>query len=171
MPIIEQTGAVDPLIATGDLVGFRGAPFPDAVTQAAAESVRSECGWHIAPSVTQTVAVRTGGVGTVLLPSLRVESVALVTDKDGVELTGWDAWENGVLERSSAFPKVILVTLTHGFAVCPTDLLGIIAERASAQAEGRIKSESLAGRSVSLDSGYDPVTAPILARYKLPSRP
>lgn len=160
-----------PLAAGADLVGFRGAPFPEAVTQAAAESVRAECGWHIAPHLELTIKVRTGGADTVLLPSLKVVVVLSVVDQDGAAVTGWESWENGVLERPGGFPNVVTINFVHGYPRCPKDLLGIIAERASASAAGRVKSESLAGRSVSLDSGYDPVTAPILNTYKLGARP
>lgn len=160
-----------PLVEAVDLSEFRGAPFTLAVVGAAAESVRDECGWHIAPSAMESVRVR-GGSRVVLLPSLHVTDVASVVDGDGVAVTGWDWFENGVLELpSGVFPRVVSVTFTHGYASCPRALLPIVAERASAQAAGRIKSEALAGRSVSLEGGYDPVTAPVLARYKLPTRP
>jgi len=158
---------VAPLVAVSDLVGFRGAPFPAAVTQAAAESVRSECGWHIAPRIEQTIMVRTGGGDTVLLPSLQVAEVASVTDRAGAAVDGWEVWSNGILERPGGFPRTIVVTFTHGYTACPKDLLGIIAERASAQAAGRVKAESLAGRSVQLDGGYDPLTQTIINAYRL----
>lgn len=156
-----------PLVEAGDLAAFRGAPFDDAVTKAAAESVRTECGWHIAPDIEQTIIVRTGGTDTVLLPSLHVTEVAAVTDRDGTPVDGWEAWSNGILERPGGFPNAIEITFTHGHETCPPDLLPIIAERAAAQAAGRIKSEALAGRSVQLEGGYDPVTETTINAYRL----
>lgn len=159
-----------PLVASADLSGFRGAPFAASVAEAAAESVRAECAWHIAPSVTETVKLRGEG-GVVLLPSLRVTGVASITDADGNPVEGWEWWPNGVVEVSGSFPRIVNVTFTHGYESCPKELLPIIAERAQSQASGRIKSEALAGRSVSLEGGYDPVTSVVLARYKLNGGP
>jgi hypothetical protein len=156
-----------PLVDVADLSEFRGAPFTAVVVGAAADSVRSECGWHVAPSASEVVRLR-GGSRVLLLPSLHVTAVASITDGDGNAVTGWDWFENGVVELpSSSFPRVVSVTFTHGYESCPQALLPIIAERASAQASGRIKSEALAGRSVSLEGGYDPVAAGVLARYTL----
>lgn len=160
-----------PLIAAADLAGFRGAPFSAQVTEAAAESVRSECDWHLAPSVTETVKLRGGG-GVLILPSLRVTAIASITGVDGTVVDGWEWMPNGVVERmAGAFPRFVNVTFTHGYDACPKELLPIIAERAQSQASGRIKSEALAGRSVSLEGGYDPATEGALAKYRLNSRP
>lgn len=167
MPAYATIPNMAPLAAAADLVDFRGAPFPDPVTQAAGESVRSECGWHIAPQLEQTIKVRTGGADTVLLPSLKVFAVLSVVDRDGAAVAGWEVYEDGVLERPGGFPDIVTVTFVHGYTSCPKDLLGIIAERASASAGGRVKSEALAGRSVQLEGGYDPITQTTIAAYRL----
>lgn len=159
-----------PLIDSVDLAGFRGAPFSPAVVEAAAESLRSECGWHIAPVAEDTVRLRGGG-SILLLPSLRVSGVASVVDGEGVAVTDWEWFESGVLERAGGFPRVVVVTFTHGYDWCPRELLPVIAERASSQASGRIKSEALAGRSVSLEGGYDPITDRLVSRYKVNGGP
>lgn len=159
------------LIQAADLVGFRGAPFAAAVLAAAAESVRADCEWHIAPSVTETRKLR-GGDRVLILRSLRVTAVTSILDADGNAIDGWDWWENGVVERrSGVFPKSVTVTFTHGYTTCPKELLPIIAERALSQASGRIKSEALAGRAVSLEGGYDPAGSGVLAKYALNGRP
>lgn len=162
-----RTPGLSPLVSASALAGFRGAPFPETTVEAAAETVRAECGWHIAPEVEQTTKVRTGGLDTVNLPSLHVVEVVSVLDRAGAEVTGWDFWDHGVLERPGGFPDVITVKFRHGYESCPKDLHGIIAERSGSQASGRIKAESLAGRSVQLDGGYDPNTPAILAGYRL----
>lgn len=156
-----------PLVQPADLGGFRGAPFEETVVTAAGESIRSECGWHIAPALEQTTRIRTGRLDTVNLPSLHVVDVVSVLDRDGAPVTGWDWWEHGVLDRPGGFPETITVTFRHGYEACPKDLYGIIAERSGSQATGRIKAEALMGRSVQLDGGYDPNTPAILAGYRL----
>lgn len=155
------------LVSAADLAGFRGAPFPETTVQAAAETVRAECGWHIAPQIEQTIKVRTGGADSVNLPSLMVYDVLAVTDRFGTAVTGWDFWEHGVLDLPGGFPDVIKVTYIHGYRTCPKDLHGIIAERSGSQVSGRVLAESLAGRSVQLDGGYDPNTPAILNAYRL----
>lgn len=162
-----RTPGMGPLVSATDLAGFRGAPFPDTLVEAAAETVRAECGWHIAPAVEQTVKVRTGGMDTVNLPSLYVTDVVSVLDRAGAPVTGWDFWEHGVLECPGGFPDIIKVTFKHGYESCPKDLHSIIAERSGSQVSGRVLAESLAGRSVQLEGGYDPNTPTILAGYRL----
>lgn len=161
---------MDPLIQASDLNGFRGAPFSAQVTEAAAQSLRTECKWHIAPSVTQTVKVRAGG-SVLLLPSMYVTAVASVADMLGNVITGWDWSTEGIIERAAGFPSFVAVTFTHGYTTCPKELLPIIAERALSQASGRVKSEALAGRSISLEGGYDPVNGAVLAKYIVNGRP
>lgn len=162
---------IGPLVTPADLAAFRGGPFGEAVTNAAAQSVRTECGWHIAPSTKQTIAVRTGGADAILLPSLHVTAVNSVTDRNGTPVDGWDVWSNGILERPGGFPDAVQITFTHGFETCPKDLLGIIAERAASQASGRIKSEAAGGVSISMESGYDPATMAALAKYLIEGGP
>lgn len=162
---------MEPLVKGLELVGFRGAPFPAAVLEGAAESVRTECEWHIAPVIETTVKIRAGGADTVLLPTLRLIKVEEVTSTTGEVLTGWEELENGVLERPGGFPRFIIVRFTHGYAKCPAELLSVIAERSVSGAAGRISQESLGSRSVSLESGYDSVSMSVLQKYKLQGGP
>lgn len=160
---------LESLAAVTDLAGFNGGPFTQAVVDSAGDSIRDECGWHIAPEVTATVKFR--GEGTlILLPTLRLTTVTSIKDRDGVEIDGVDWYENGVVERAGGFPSFVEVTFVHGFRVCPRSLLAIVAERSAARSAGRIKSEALAGRSVSLEGGYDPVSSRTLNAYRLQGR-
>lgn len=156
-----------PLVQASDLAGFRGAPFSEQVTQAAAESVRADCEWHIAPIVTETVKLRARGT-LLLLHSLRVLSIATIYDDQGVLLSDYGWAPNGILERPSGFPNLVTVTYTHGYESCPVELLPVIAERALAQASGRVRSESSGGRSVSLEGGDDTALVGVLSRYRVP---
>jgi hypothetical protein len=159
-----------PLATAAELAGFKGGPFTDPVVQAAGDSIRDECGWHIAPAITTTMQFRGEGT-TILLPTMRLIEAPVVTDADGQRLPGVEWYRNGVLECPTGFPRYVEVMFRHGYPECPKSLLPIITERAQASAGGRIKSEALAGRSVSLEGGYDPVTPGVLSRYKLQDGP
>ena len=161
---------MEPLVDAGALDGFPGAPFDLAVVLAASDSVRHDCGWHIAPEVTETVELESDGP-IVALRSLRVAGVEAVRDAQTNEvLTGWQLRRAGVLYRSGGWPRLVEVDLTHGYEVCPHALRPVIAERAAAIARGGyVRQESLAGRSVTLaatSEGRDP-----LAKFQLPPRP
>ena len=158
------------LATAEDLAAFKGAPFSPPVIEGAAESVRDECGWHIAPNVTSSVRMRGGGT-VLLLPTLRLTGVGLIKTSDGTVITGWDWLPNGVVERPGGFPRIVEVHFTHGYDKCPASLLGVIAERASSGSYGRVRQESLGGRSVSLESGYDTVGGSVVQKYTLPKRP
>lgn len=159
-----------PLAVASDLAAFKGAPFSPPVIEGAGESIRDECGWHIAPVKTDTVRLRGGGC-VLILPSLHVTDVVSVSTPDGAVVTGWDWLPNGVVERRVPFPRVVIVEFTHGYAKCPAALLGVIAERASTGSYGRVRQESLGSRSVALESGYDSVGGSVVQKYTLPGRP
>jgi hypothetical protein len=141
------------------------------VLNAAAGQVRAECDWHIAPEVTETLTLETDCGTVVLLPSLYVKSVDEVRSEDGTVLTGWKWRQNGVLRYKSGWPDVIEVDLVHGYTKCPDELVAVVAERAQRIKGGGVKSESLAGRSVSLEVGPGQVSAEVVARYTRPGRP
>ena len=162
---------LEPLVQGAELVGFRGAPFPPAVLNAAAQSLRTECEWHIAPVVESTVKLRAGTSDTVLLPTMHLVEVLEVTSSAGDVVTGWEAMSDGTVERQGGFPRFINVRFKHGHEICPAELLAVIAERAVSGAAGRITAESLGGRAVSLESGYDSVSMAVLQKYKLQGGP
>lgn len=125
------------LVTGADLAGFPGAPFTDAVADAAGESVRDEAGWHIAPEVTETLTVWSEGGVALLLPSLRVVSVSEIRDVTGDTsevLTGWEDRGSGILYRATGWPvnRRLEVDLVHGHTTVPKALLPVIAHRAQA---------------------------------------
>lgn len=158
------------LAVAADLAAFKGAPFSPAVIEGAAESIRDDCGWHIAPLITSTVRMRGGG-RVLILPTLRLTEVISIKSTGGDVVAGWDWLPNGVIERLGGFPRFVEVDFVHGYDKCPASLLGVIAERASSGSYGRVKSESIGGRSVSMDSGYDSVGGAAVQKYTLPGRP
>jgi hypothetical protein len=158
-----------PLLSTSDLTGFPGAPFSDAIVKAAAESVRRDAGWHIAPQVQQTVTVEPQG-GVVLLPSLHIVSVHSVTS-DGQEVTDWRFAESGVLHGT--FPSGPLkVVFTHGFSECPAELLPVVAERAHAyQQDQRVSQEQSGAEMIAYAAPSVGRGVPrMLKLYRLPGR-
>ncbi|QDF19519.1 head-to-tail adaptor [Arthrobacter phage Kumotta] len=161
-----------PLLDPTALNGFPGAPFTAGVAAAAAGQIRDECAWHIAPEITETVTIWTDRDAVALLPSLKVKEVLAVRDADGNAVDGWKVKSNGVLRRTSGcWPEEIEVEFTHGYETCPSGLVAVVAERARDIKSGRVKSESLAGRSVSLDTGAGDGSTNAIAKYALPGRP
>lgn len=136
------------LATVDDLAGLPGGPFSPEAVRAAGEIVRRMCGWHVAPSVTETILVDSPGGDVLWLPSRHVTDVATVRDMTGsdpVDLTGWRWSEAGLL--SGRFPagfRAVEVTLTHGYPSCPADLLPVVADRT----RRRVMAESLGARSV-----------------------
>lgn len=145
---------------------------------AACAAVRSYCGWHVGPSVTETVRVRAHG-GVIVLPSLRVQSVASVAVKGTVlDATAWELTDLPTVWLASC-PSVLIadVTMTHGFDPVPDDLLGALSEAASRGLTGSLISQvgqvrysaGVAGISGAARFALDQVA--VLDRYRLPPRP
>lgn len=162
---------IAPLVYAVDLADFPGAPFKDSTVKAAAGQVRRICGWHIAPSLTQSLTLDHDGSSVLYLPSLRVTDVASVRDLTGStprEISNWRWSGAGMIEGS--FPggfRAVEVTLTHGYAECPDDLLPVLASRT----QRRAMQESLGSRSVSYSAEGDRAFESTLESYRLGPRP
>lgn len=139
---------------------------PEFLLRSVGDTIRQYCGWHIAPSITQTVTnIEVGRAGIVMLPSLHVTDVALVAlqANAGADLIPLDpttyTWhQEGYVEPvnranfgavsgywyepSPAFLPITssgmaTVTMTHGYASLPSDLKRVAYELAGwAQALG-----------------------------------
>jgi hypothetical protein len=137
---------------------------------AAQKSVRSYCGWHIAPNLEQDITLDGDGTKTLLLPSMHVTDVASVL-VDGKDLVGEIDWSaKGIVQlRRGVFPDrlgSIKVRLRHGFDVGEvadvSSMILRIAKRA-ANGPGVIASQSANGSSVSyLTAGGAPISVPLL---------
>ena len=162
------------LVSNADLTGFPGAPFSEPVLRAAAESVRDECGWHIAPVVTETIEVEAVG-NVAILPTLRIVTITEIRDaRTGDPITGWHVDKRAGVVHGLPYCRRIEVDLEHGHESCPPALLPAIADRAKAiTTGGYVRQESLGSRSVAYATGPDigVGAADPLARYKLPPRP
>jgi hypothetical protein len=103
-----------------DIVARTAPSDPDFYWKAAHGAVRRECGWHVAPSLTETIALDGSGGRTLLLPTKRITQILAVTN-GGEDVTARvDVSRNtGMIELTSGAWTdrlgQILVTLTHGY--------------------------------------------------------
>jgi hypothetical protein len=130
------------------------APPKPSTDDTAIAYVQTYCGWHIAPSVTETLTLDGPGGNVLVLPSLYVTDVSAITEDGTVLADGTDpdvpadyTWSQaGIVRRSWATGiwsgwcgvwwtsqlRGIQVDLTHGYDTWPLDLaavIGTISER------------------------------------------
>lgn len=92
----------------------------DAI-DAALAAARRYCGWHVSPSVTETISVDGPGGRVLSLPTLNLTAVASVTEADSaVDVSGLDRSQSkGTLtKRFGCWTRrdgAISVQMTHGF--------------------------------------------------------
>lgn len=109
--------------------------------RAACGVVRDYCGWHIAPSVTDTYTkLEIGSAGIIMLPSMHVtDVVSAVIDSPGdtvtLATTDYDWFQPGFIEAKSPtwrYGHIIhglaSVTMTHGYDTCPIGVKTVIFE-------------------------------------------
>ena len=150
---------------------------------AASAAVRSYCGWHIAPSITETVTVDGSGGSVLLLPTLRLTNLAdVVNDGQPVSDPEWSV--NGLVRGkwTSKF-RGITLTMTHGYDEPPPDVLVIVADMAKARALDVVGASTVQAGSFGITFGTNSHVAQagavgisrmqrsVLDRYKLPPRP
>lgn len=179
MPILTGSTVGGPLLQPADLDDFAGAPFSDALVLAAGESIRSGAGWHIAPSVTETVTVDSTFGPFLFLPTLfltAVTAVRDVTDPDNpVTLDGWSSaptvrFRAGCLRRNWSWPCGVLeVDIVHGYDMCPSDLMAVAAQLCREAKRGGEVARLVVG---GVQRDFTGTAAPdAVARYTLPPRP
>ena len=77
--------ALPKLTNLDDLAEF-GAPTSQLLLDAVASRIRTECGWHIAPRVTETVILDSIGSASISLPTLHLVGVSAVRVWDGTQM-------------------------------------------------------------------------------------
>lgn len=157
-----------------------------------AEGIRLECGWHIAPVITETIKVDSDGTSVLRLPTRKMTGLTSVTDTATGEPilvnpeTGWSAagllslgdegfipgrsWSSSYRPGFGRFPagfRAVTVTFSHGYEVCPSDILRYIVSAS----RSRIIAETLVGRSVTFSPGSSDIFAAstTLDKYRLAS--
>lgn len=155
------------------------APTPSGVDEqawaSACAAVRAYCGWHVAPSVTETVTVDGSGSSVQLLPTLHLTSLVSITN-DGTAVTDPE-WSEAGMVRGSWTSKWRGVTaeMVHGYDDCPAEIVGILHEAASRGVAGSAVSQvgqvRMGGVSgVPGAASFLMEQTAILDRYKLPPR-
>lgn len=136
-------------------------------------AVVAYCGWHIAPSISETLQVEGDGGRVLLLPSLHVTNVTEVRDESGNVVTGWKARRNGVLRGCWKAEELYEVDVTHGYDAMPDEVEEIIAKLdAEGIGVGAVRVTVSGPFSQTYDLSSQPITVrSVLDRYKLPPRP
>lgn len=98
---------------------------------AANQAIRTECGWHVAPIITEEFVLDGPGGTTLLVPSKRVREVVRATS-DGRDVTGEVRFSRraGVLTLASGWSRdvgSIELTIVHGYELDEvSDVAGLI---------------------------------------------
>lgn len=121
--------------------------------EAAEAAIRAYCGWHVAPVKRETLTVDGNGRTTLVLPTMRIQSVESVKI-DGSDVTDSVRWSTSGMLEGVCFPRrfrVVEVTLEHGFSADEigdiAGLIGTLTKRFTT--DPRIRSQSVGGASVS----------------------
>lgn len=149
---------------------------PEFWLNAAHAAVRRECGWHVAPVITETLTLDGSGSRGLLLPSGRVVSIASVKN-DGVDVTSAVrlSRRTGVLTLASRWtPELgaVEITFTHGYPVEEVPdvaaLIVTLTSRAAATLRSNVAQQSIGGASVRYLTGADggPLSLPLLESEK-----
>lgn len=138
-------------------------------------AVQSWCGWHVYPSVTETLKVEGMGGRVLLLPSLYVTNVTAIRDEDGTAVTGWKFRENGIVRGNWRCEELYEVDVVHGYDNIPADLESIVSKMEDDGVTlSALKSKGVGpfSESYGTDLESQPITVrAIIGRYRLPSRP
>ena len=192
---MSETTAPDQMVSAVEVNALLppGASLSQEAVDAVVAAIQAECGWHIAPSKTETIYVDSLGGPTLQLPTLHMtELISVVATETDEPLpisleTGWS--EAGTLALGSRtfipggtwksarrswndFPagfRAVKVTFTHGYEKCPVELVRLIATAS----HRRILSETLVGRAVTFEAASELASiggAGILSKYTLGPR-
>lgn len=161
------------LATTADLALYQAGD-PALMVDAAEAVVRAHCGWHIAPSRTETITLVGSSASALFLPSLHVTAVTSVTE-DGTVLDLADVLvsDAGVLTRlpgvSWTTPdKTVAVNYTHGYAEVPADVKLIVLSLASRLPSTGVTREQAGPFVVQSEQQLTPIEMSTLAAYRIP---
>jgi hypothetical protein len=152
-------------------------PEEDRLLQAEA-LVRSYCGWHIAPSRTDTYTPAGTGPGIILLPSLYVTAVS-VTRNGVVQLEDVDFTRYGLAVTLSYWGSDdLVIEFDHGYETPPADVTAVvqaIAQRAVDNPSSLVREQvgpfaytySTTGTNQSLPIALTDAERAVLAPYRI----
>lgn len=118
---------------------------------AAVASVRSYCGWHIAPEVTETVTVDGSGSSVQMLPTLRLVDLISITNAGA--LVADPEWSTSGMVRGCWTPRFrgVVAEMRHGFTDWPSDLIAVIMEMVASGGQARVSQVTSRSHQVSFD--------------------
>lgn len=130
---VEEFAAYPKVVAAG--VSTDGAL---QVLDAVSDDVRDYCGWHIAPSVTETLTVDGSGGEVLGLPTLHLTAVASIAeDGEDLDVDGVEWSQAGYLRkpysRWTAKLRGVTAEVTHGYDTTPPGLLALVCDMALAR--------------------------------------
>lgn len=167
----------EPIAFAGDLARYQAGDADELLDHATA-AVRDYCGWHVTPSITETVTVNAVGQ-TLFLPSLNVTAVtAVVVNGVTVDATSYEWAAAGMVWsptwwgfRSPQRFRNATVTFTHGFASAPAVASVVLARASRFQNNDRNATRLQAGpfgESYESGGGFTADERAILDRFRLP---
>jgi hypothetical protein len=136
---------------------------PSAAT-AAARRVRDHLGWHLAPSYTEAVTVE--GPGFWHLDTLKIITVNSIIDVDTGLAVADVVFDGGrVWSRYSKLWRRVTINFSHGFILCPADVLNFVRDLARAGQPVRQRSQVSIGQ---VNVSYREPSFDAIDGYKLP---
>ena len=139
---------------------------------AAEQVIRSYCGWHIAPLITEELVLDGNGERRMLLPTgqlIDVESLVI----DGVLVTDFGFSRDGWLELySGVFPRKassVSVVIEHGYDYVPAleHIVSSMVARAAMSPGGNVVSQRAGSQAVTFASaGGEVASLPLMAAEK-----
>lgn len=128
---------------------------------AANQAIRTECGWHVAPIITEELVLDGTGGTALLVPSKRVRSIISATS-DGRDVTDQVKFSRraGVLTLASGWScdvGSIELTIEHGYELAEvSDVAALIVTLTKrAATSGSIVQQSIGSASAKLATGRD----------------
>lgn len=132
---------------------------------AANQAIRTECGWHVAPIITEELVLDGPGGTALLVPSKRVRSIISATS-DGRDVTDEVKFSRraGVLTLASGWScevGSIELVILHGYELEEVaDVAGLVVSLTKrAASSGVIVQQSVGSASARLVTGRDGLTA------------
>lgn len=167
-----------------DLEQYRSGDPQDNI-DAALATVRGYCGWHIAPSRTDTLTIHSATRQGLILPTLYLTDVSSVlVGSTAVDVSAVRWTTSGMVERpgwgsldgywSWTDRSVVTITFTHGYDKLPADVRAValaLADGGASSAGGRVKQVGAVAYDFSGPSSSGDVLDAhrgILDRYRLP---
>ena len=128
---------------------------------AANKAIRTECGWHVAPIITEEIVLDGTGGRNLLVPSLRIRQV-VSAKSDGNDVTDQVKFSRraGVLALASGWScevGSIELTIEHGFAAdeVPDVAALIVTLTKRAASSGAFVQQSIGPASAKVATGRD----------------